>query len=416
MPLDLLTTLRDLIATPSVNPMGRAVDGPEYFEMRLTDRLEQIAATHSLQSWRQTVAPKRDNLLIRIDGEPAIDNGGALVLLEAHQDTVPVEGMTIAPFDPVLREGRVFGRGSCDNKGGLTAMLAAVVRIAETKPRPRPTVVLACTVNEEHGFTGAKALCGLWSDAKGTRQLVRPPHPRPLPGGEGVNQIISRRPDAAIIAEPTSLQVVVAHKGMVRWRCHTSGVAAHSSRPEQGENAIFRMAAVLQALQRYQRDVVGTLAKHRLCGRPTLSVGTISGGLSVNTVPDRCTIEIDRRLVPGEDPHAALEHMIQFIADETHLKNCIQHEPPFMRSPGLNDANNEALAARLQAAVRATSGKAPSTCGVSFGTDAAIFGAAGVPCVVFGPGSIAQAHTAAEWVPLAEVEQASEALYRFIVD
>jgi acetylornithine deacetylase len=172
--------------------------------------------------------------------------------------------------------------------------------------------------------------------------------------------------------------VVVAHKGMVRWRCHTSGIAAHSSRPEQGENAIFRMAAVLQALQRYHRDVVGTLAQHPLCGRPTLSVGTISGGLSVNTVPDRCTLEIDRRLVPGEDPHAALEHVIQFIADDTHLENCIQHEPPFMRSPGLNNANNEALAARLQGAVRATTGKAPSTCGVSFGTDAAIFGAAGV--------------------------------------
>ena len=359
---------------------------------------------------------KRDNLLIRIDGEPAIDNGGGLVLLEAHQDTVPVEGMTIAPFDPELREGRVFGRGSCDNKGGLTAMLAAVVRIAETKPRPRPTVVLACTVNEEHGFTGAKALCKLWSDAEGQHYLVPPPHPGTLPGGEGVNQIFLRRPDVAIVAEPTSLQVVVAHKGMVRWRCHTSGVAAHSSRPDQGENAIFRMAAVLQALERYQRDVVGTLAQHPLCGRSTLSVGTITGGLSVNTVPDRCTIEIDRRLVPGEDPLAALEHVIQFIADQTQLKNCIQHEPPFMRSPGLNNANNEALATRLQAAVRATSGKAPSTCGVSFGTDAAIFGAGGVPCVVFGPGSIAQAHTAAEWVPLAEVEQASAALFRFIVD
>ena len=163
MPLDLLATLRELIATPSVNPMGRAVDGPEYFEARLTNYLEQLAAKHRLASLRQTVAPQRDNLLIRIDGDPTIEQGGALVLLEAHQDTVPVDGMTIPPFDPQVRDGRVYGRGSCDNKGGLTAMLAAVVRLAEERPRPRPTVMLACTVNEEHGFTGAKALCELWT-------------------------------------------------------------------------------------------------------------------------------------------------------------------------------------------------------------------------------------------------------------
>jgi acetylornithine deacetylase len=384
------------------------------------------------------VAPNRDNLLIRIEGEPTLEQQGAL-LLEAHQDTVPVEEMTISPFDPQVRDGRVYGRGSCDNKGGLTAMLAAVVRLAEERPRQRPTVVLACTVNEEHGFTGAKALCELWDDEKGKRQLLPPPHlataspcgPGPLPGGEGerraphpsafprgegARSIISRRPDAAIVAEPTNLQVVVAHKGMVRWRCHTAGRAVHSSRPEQGENAIFRMASVLAALERYQRDVVGTLAEHPLCDRPTLSVGTIHGGLSVNTVPDRCTIEIDRRLVPGEDPQAAWQHVIDFVAGQTDLANQVQHDPPFMRSAGLNNANNDSLAAHLQAAVQAIAGNTPSRCGVSFGTDAALFGAAGVPCVVFGPGSIAQAHTADEWVPLAEVEQASEALYRFIVD
>ena len=318
MPLDLLVTLRDLIATPSVNPMGRAVDGPEYFETRLTARLEQIAATHGLRTWRQPVATKRDNLLIRIDGEPTNEQCGGLLLLEAHQDTVPVEGMTIPPFDPQLRDGRVYGRGACDNKGGLTAMLAAMVRLADEQPRPRPTVVLACTVNEEHGFTGAEAICELWENANQDRRVFQPPHlatassfgSGPLPKGKG--EVFPRRPDAAIVAEPTNLHVVVAHKGMVRWRCHTVGRAAHSSRPEQGENAIFRMASVLAALERYQSHVVGTLAAHPLCGGPTLSVGTISGGLSVNTVPDRCTIEIDRRLAPGEDPQLAQQQVIDF--------------------------------------------------------------------------------------------------------
>ncbi len=233
------------------------------------------------------------------------------------------------------------------------------------------------------------------------------PHPGPL---------IPRAPDAAIVAEPTNLRVVVAHKGMVRWRCHSLGRAAHSSRPQQGDNAIFRMARVLAVLERYQTNVVGTLAQHPLCGRPTLSVGTIGGGISVNTVPDRCTIEIDRRLVPGEDPKTAWQKVVDFVAEQTQLSAQLQHDPPFMRSPGLSDGNNDIVAAQLQAATRTITGRDELPIGVSFGTDAAVIGSAGVPCVVFGPGSIEQAHTADEWVPLAEVEQASEALYRLIVD
>ena len=150
---------------------------------------------------------------------------------------------------------------------------------------------MACTVNEEHGFTGAHGLCRLW---------------------ESADPIFPRRPDVAIVAEPTKLQVVVAHKGMVRWRFHTHGRSSHSSRRSKAKNAIFRMAKVLEALERYQREIVGTLADTSLCGRPTLSVGTISGGISVNTVPDRATIEIDRRLVPGEDPQRRWQHVIAF--------------------------------------------------------------------------------------------------------
>ena len=155
---------------------------------------------------------------------------------------------------------------------------------------------MACTVNEEHGFTGATGLCRLWSGQP--------------------NPIFARQPDAAIVAEPTSLQVVTAHKGMIRWRCRTRGKAAHSSLPELGENAIYRMAAVLSALQNYATKIVGTLAEHPMCGRPTLSVGTITGGVSVNTVPDSCTIEIDRRIVPGEDPIAARQHVIDYLASQ----------------------------------------------------------------------------------------------------
>jgi acetylornithine deacetylase len=273
-------------------------------------------------------------------------------------------------------------------------MLGVMARLIESRPTPRPTVVMACTVNEEHGFTGATGLCRLWSDGG---------HPAFL-----------RSPDAAVIAEPTNLNVVVAHKGMVRWRCHTKGRATHSSQPEQGENAIFRMAQVLAALERYQREIVGTLGEHPLCGRPTLSVGTVQGGISVNTVPDRCTIEIDRRLVPGEDPQTAWRHVVNFVATETGLGEVVEHEPPFMQSRGLNDAHNSDLAARLATAASSVTGLECRQMGVPFGTDAFCYDAAGVPSVVFGPGSIKQAHTIDEWVPLAEVEQASDVLYRFV--
>ncbi len=202
--------------------MGRPVSGPEYFEYRLTDYLERLFAQLGLPTERQTIAPLRDNLLARLDGERTPENGGPLLLFEVHQDTVPVDGMTIEPWTPTVREGRLYGRGACDVKGGMAAMLGALARLTEERPPNRPTLVMACTVNEEHGFTGASGLCRLWSGER--------------------SSFLPRAPDAAIVAEPTQLKIVVAHKGVVRWRCHTLGRAAHSSRPEAGDNAIYRMA------------------------------------------------------------------------------------------------------------------------------------------------------------------------------
>jgi acetylornithine deacetylase ArgE len=392
--LDLTATLRDLVATPSVNPMGRALEGSEVYEYRVTQYLERLFGRLGLPSQRQPVAEKRENIVARFDGDPSLEQGGQLVMLEAHQDTVPTDGMTIPPFEPQVRDGRLYGRGACDIKGGMAAMLCALARLVEEKPVPRPTVIMACTVNEENGFTGSLKLCRAWQD-----ELI---------------SLISRRPDAAIVAEPTSLNVVVAHKGMVRWRCHVLGRSGHSSQPELGENAIFRIAPVLVALERYQREIVGTLAEYPLCGRPTLSVGTITGGLSVNTVPGQCTIEIDRRIVPGEDPQHARQHVIDYLEAETRLGEKIQHDPPFMQGRGLKNDNNMQLAERLVGVVQQVTGREPKTCGVPYGTDASIIGPSGVPSVVFGPGSIDQAHTADEWVPLAEVEAASEVLYRML--
>jgi acetylornithine deacetylase len=274
----------------------------------------------------------------------------------------------------------------------MAAMLAALARLHQERPAAMPTILLACTVNEEFGFTGAAALPRLWE-----------------PGGSG---LLPRRPDAAVVAEPTNLQIVVAHKGVVRWRCTARGRAAHSAQPDAGENAIYRMARALVAIERYQKEVVGTLASHPLCGPATLSVGTIAGGVSVNTVPDRCTIEIDRRLAGREEPEAAQRHLIEYLQRQCDAAAWLEHERPFMSGLALDNEANGPLAERLAEAACEVAGGCRRV-GVAYATDAAVLAAAGVPTVVFGPGSIEQAHTADEWIDLDQVRQAAEIYYRF---
>lgn len=391
MPLDVVQTLRDLVRIPSVNPMGRNVSGPEFFEYAVTDHLQQLFESLGLPWERHEVEPLRSNILVRVDGKVPLEQGGKLLLFEAHQDTVPVDGMTIPPWTPDVRDGRIYGRGSTDIKGGMAAMLTAISRLAAERPANMPTVVLACTVNEEHGFTGATHLTKLWTG--------------------GGSKLMPRAPDVAVVAEPTLLNVVVAHKGVVRWRCHTDGRAGHSSQPELGDNAIYRMSRVLGVLEQYAREVVGTLNRHALVGKPTLSVGTIAGGLSVNTVPDHCSIEIDRRVLPGEDPAQVRQLVLDYLASELGPEFPVRHSDMYIGTRGLSDADNQDLATRLSAACQKHGGPG-ELIGVPFGTDAAQF-CPFAPTVVFGPGSIAQAHTCDEWLEVEQLKKAAEILYAF---
>jgi acetylornithine deacetylase len=390
MSLDVVETLSDLVRIPSVNPMGRTVAGDIYYEHRVTDYLEKLFKRLKIPTERHSVAPQRDNLIARVEGSKTPDKGGQILMLEAHQDTVPVDGMTIDPFDPQVKEGKLYGRGSCDIKGGMAAMIAAVARLAKEKPRGRPTVVLACTVNEEHGFTGATD----WA--------------RTYAGGG--SKLSPRVPDGCIVAEPTLLNVVVAHKGAVRWRCHTRGIATHSSQPHLGDNAIFHMARVVQVLQSYANEVVAHL--HPLCGHPTLSVGLISGGISVNTVPDRCTIEIDRRVLPGEDPDQAHRHALDYLSTVVPVGTPVMHDLPFLKTHGLSDEHNQVFGQQLAEAIRELGGPG-QVIGVPFGTNAPHYARTGCPTVVFGPGSIDQAHTADEWLEVEQLQAAGEILFEF---
>lgn len=386
--MDPIPILKDLIAIPSVNPMGRDLSGPEYLETRLTAYLEELFSSRGIEYQRIDVAPRRSNVIARLD-QPGRRR---TVLLDAHQDTVPVDGMTIPPFKPLERDGRLYGRGACDVKGGLAAMLTAFIRLAQERPPGAANVVISCTCDEESTVLGITDLVRLWSDT------------------DRAGSLLSSPPDMAIIAEPTELDVVVAHRGAVRWKVRTRGRACHSSRPSEGVNAIYRMAKVLNVLEQYAADLPASIPAHPLCGPATLSVGRIQGGVSVNTVPDECAIEIDRRLVPGEDGWRARQDVIDMLRERLDFEP--EHDEPWIAGATLSDDNNGELADRLLAHIADVAGPHLKI-GVPYGTHASRTAAAGVPSVVFGPGNIEQAHTEDEWIDADQVRLASEVYYRF---
>jgi acetylornithine deacetylase/succinyl-diaminopimelate desuccinylase-like protein len=389
-----VATLADLVRRPSVNPMGRDVSGPDYLEGRVTDYLVQRFMAAGLPWVRQPVSPGRDNVLARLD---ATVPDAPTILWDAHQDTVPVEGMTIEPFVPVDRDGRLYGRGSCDVKGGMAAMLVALDRLrASDRPR-RANVVFSATVNEEFGFSGAKALARAWAT----------PAAELAPSERAARDLLGGVPVAAVVAEPTELDIVTQHKGAVRWRMRVHGVACHSAFPEQGDNAIYPAGRAIGAIESLARELLSRNPGHP-CGPPTLNLGTIRGGAGVNLVPDLVVLELDRRVVPGESPEAARQEVIGRIAAACGAAR-IDHDEPFLESAGLQPMADRGWCDRLAAAA-ATQGVASRRIAARYGTNASVFAAAGVPSVVFGPGSIAQAHTADEWIELAQVDRAADIL------
>jgi acetylornithine deacetylase len=373
---NLLSTrlLSDLVRLPSVNPMGRDLPADIIHEHRVTAYLELFFRDLGVPYERQPIAPQRDNIVARFERPGA----RRTLMLEAHQDTVPTDRMTIAPFAADISDGKLYGRGACDIKGGMAAMLACFARLVRERPAGCGNVIMACSVDEEHTMFGV-------------RELAR----------RGV------RADFAVVAEPTLLNIVHAHKGVVRWFFSTAGRACHSSAPEQGINAIYRMGRLLPHIEQFA-EKLRQGPPDALLGPATLSVGRIEGGTSVNTVPDFCRIEVDRRLLPGEEPRTALAQ----LQDALHASGIdFTVEPMGIEMPALSPQGSEEIRQLLGAAIDAERGS-HRVHPVPYGTDAATLAAAGIPSVVFGPGDIARAHTRDEWVPLDEVEQAAQILYR----
>ena len=375
--------LADLVKIPSVNPMGGAfVAGKGMLEAGVTEYLDRFFRDLGVPFERIEVAPGRENVIARYDSS----SSRRVLLFDAHQDTVPVEGMTIAPFDPRIDGDRLYGRGSCDIKGGLAAMLSAFARLVRERPKGAASVIMACPVDEEFTHLGSSAL------ARSNLKV-----------------------DLAIVAEPTELNLTNCHKGAIRWKIRTTGRACHSSTPHLGDNAIVRMARVVTSLA----SLAELLTRGKgdpVLGPPTLSVGRIEGGRSVNVVPDRCEIELDRRLIPGEDAEEARDQVRSHLESALGSLQHVEFLPPWVAMPALASKPSEAWLPLIRHAIATALGRIPDVIGVPYGTDAGPLSVeGGIPCLVFGPGDIAQAHTEDEWVDLQQVRAAADVYYAIAV-
>lgn len=372
---DVISLLSDLVRIPSVHPrMGGG--GEAEMARYLAERLRGLGLRPAVTE----VQPGRPNVAVTLPGRP----GGMHLLFEAHTDTVPPSTGQADPFTPRLEGERLYGRGSCDTKASVTAAFLALASILSARER-RATVTMAFTMGEELCHQGARYLV-----ASGFRA------------------------DGAVIGEPTGLDVVAAHKGVARWKMVATGRSAHSSNPEKGCNAIVKMATLIRALEDRLIPELRRRA-HPLLGPPTLSVGRIEGGLQVNVVPDRCTIELDRRLLPGET-WASVEDELEAVLAPLRAGDPELHvtiEKPYQQVQPMATPPDAPIVRLAAEAARRIDGEHPVR-GVAYCTDGAELSAAGIPCVVLGPGDIAQAHTATEYVEIQQVVKAA-AIYREMI-
>jgi acetylornithine deacetylase len=367
--------LRDLVAIDSVNP---SLVAGAAGEARIASAIAAHMRSIGLQVHLQEVAPGRPNVVGVLEGGAP----GRSLMFCGHMDTVGVEGMD-APFTPVLRSGRLYGRGSQDMKGGVAAMIDAA-RLTARRGLARGRLIVAAVVDEEYASIGADALVREWTA------------------------------DGAVVTEPTDLQVGIGHKGFAWIDVETRGRAAHGSRPREGRDAIMRMGRVLQRLERLDRELQSR-PPHPVMGSGSLHASIVRGGRELSSYPDHCTLQMERRTIAGESAEGALLEVTTILADLT------REDPEFeggatltFSRPPYEVAPDHALPSALAAAA-ATIGASAATTGMSFWTDAAVLGTAGIPSVLFGPGG-AGLHSREEYVTTGDVLACRDALSRLVSD
>jgi len=357
--------LRRLVAIDSVNPdlvAGGAGEG------NIARFVADWLARAGLEVTLEEAAPGRPNVI----GIARGSGGGRSLLLNAHMDTVGVAGME-HPWDPVIADNRLYGRGAYDMKGGLAAIMAAGARAKQL--RLRGDVIVTAVVDEEYASIGTESIARHW------------------------------KADAAIVTEPTALEICTAHKGFAWFTVETTGIAAHGSLPDVGVDAIVKMGKVLVGLEMLEQGLHSSGITHHLLGSGSVHAALIEGGQEWSSYPERCRLSIERRTVPGETL-ALLEAELSTIfasiaATDPEFQATVQ--TGLVREP-FEVAKDEPIVQALWRHARAALGHEPGSGGASGWMDSALLAAAGIPTVVFGPGG-AGAHAVVEWSDLAQVEQ-----------
>lgn len=334
----------------------------------------------ALEAWGFRVelrdaAPGRPNVIARIGHAR---EGARSLMFNGHLDVVGVEGMIHPPWDAVESDGRLYGRGSSDMKGGVAAMCAAAARaVSASGGAVDGEIVVAAVVDEEYSSLGTRALVA-----------------------DGV------RTDAAIVTEPTKLAIMPAHKGFVWVHVVVQGRAAHGSRWDVGVDAIRNAGLLLAALDAVDAELLPG-REHPLLGRPSLHASTISGGIGLSTYPDRCEFTIERRTIPGEATSSIMaEIQDAFARVRARRPEVDVNVSMLFEQPPSDVALDAPVVQALDSAIRAC-GEEVSVTGMSAWTDAAILNEAGIPAICFGPGDIALAHAAEEYVRVDEIERAT---------
>jgi acetylornithine deacetylase/succinyl-diaminopimelate desuccinylase-like protein len=357
-----------LVQVPSVNPLQAGpragVPGERALAHLLAAEFTRLGAREVVLD---TVVDDRPNVYGVFPGRT-----DRLVVLDVHTDTVTVENMVDDPFDGRVEDGHVWGRGALDTKASLGIALALLESWKATGRRPEPTLLVVGSASEEAGGLMGATVFRRWAERRGLTI------------------------DQMLVAEPTDLAPVHGHKGGVIARVTAHGLAVHSATPHLGRNAIEAMAPVIAAIQT-EHDRLGRLAPSTELGNGTLTVTLIDGGTGNNVVPDRCSLVVSRRIAPGEDPDEEFERITRIARAACPLPVDVTYDPP--PRPGDEPGSRAFYAAAdspLARRIAELSGSVPKV--VPFGTNALRYDGFGGDKVVFGPGSIEQAHRERECV------------------
>jgi acetylornithine deacetylase len=353
-----LAVLQDLIRIPSVNPLLAPEEG--HGEAAVARFARDWFGSQGLRSWLEEAVPNRPNVVAEVGRSDA-----PTLILCAHLDTVATTGMTISPFEPRVEGNRVYGRGSYDMKGGAAAVMTALAGLADQDFPGR--VVAALVADEEHSSLGAYAF------------------------------VKRHNADACILTEPSEGRLILGHKGFDWVEVTTTGRAAHGSRWDLGISAIAKMGRIISALERYDTDVLRKRV-HPLLGSASQHCALIHGGSGLSTYAAKCTLSIERRKLPGETTEQVLDELAQIIRDSGEVAE-IKH---LLGQPPMICDREEPVASCVRGAAAAVMNRPPEEGGVGYWMDAAVFAAAGIPTVNYGPAG-AGAHEAIEWVDLDSV-------------